>query len=437
MTDLDDRLDLLRADLTSRIVAPPLSSVVAAGSASPPRRRLGAALVAAALVIAVLTTGSLLAKSNRHRNTAPAAAHPASSTVQKLAVAAPTKPAIVPKTAAPTPADNWNRSIASVTMTDSRHGFALIETCSVNGSTCRNAISVTQDGDHWVELSTPSTPNSEPVTDYSGLVAPSLTALGPRTVFYQAAPAGARSGFISFDAGSTWRSVPPGVNGTVDRIPTGGVLEGMCPPGGSDPCLTIALTVRLPGTGELAKLTQQPDIVVESANAAALPDGSWWVSGTSSGKPAVAVSRDDGRTWTSTALPAVAGQYLYTSSVTGDGQHLWALVIGQLPDVKNGLLGVYSSTDNGRTWRVVRTAKAGIQPRSALGVPIASGNRVTICDESSPQRGWVSANGGATFTETLCPASGFPTWSASGYLSTDGKSVSLSSDGSLWTHTTP
>lgn len=436
MTDLDDRLDLLRADLTSRIVIPPLSSVVA-GSGSPPRRRLGAALVAAALVIAVLTTGSLLARSNRHPNTAPAAAHPASSTNQKPVPAAPTRPATVSKTAAPTPVATWNRAIASATMTDPRHGFALIETCSADGSSCRNAISVTQDGTHWVEHATPSTPDSESVTDYSGLVAPSLTALGPRTVFYQAAPAGARSGFISFDAGTTWRSVPPGVNGTVDRIPAGGVLEGMCPPGGSDPCLTIALTVRLSGTGELAKLVQQPDIVVESVNTAALPDGSWWVSGTSGGKPAVAVSRDDGRTWTSTSLPVVAGRYLYTSSVTGDGQHLWALVIGELPEVKNGLLGVYGSTDNGRTWQLIRTAESGLQPRSALGVAIASGDRVTICDESSPQRGWVSANGGATFTQTDCPARGFPIWSKSGYLSTDGKSVALSPDGRLWTHTTP
>lgn len=435
MTDLDDRLDLLRADLTSKIVAPPLSSVLT-GSASPHRRRLGAALVTAAMVIAVLTTGALLAKSNRHPNTAPAAPHPVSST-QKLAPATPPKPATVSKTATPTPAANSYRSVASATMADPRHGFALIQTCNADGSTCRNAISVTQDGTHWVGRATPSTPDSEPVTDYGGLVAPSLTALGPRTVFYQAAPAGARSGFVSFDAGTTWRSVPPGVNGTVNSIPTGGVLEAMCPPGGSDPCLTVALTVRLPGTGELAKLARQPDIAVESANDAPLPDGSWWVSGTSGGKPAVAVSRDDGRTWTSTSLPVVAGQYLYTSSITGDGQHLWALAIGQLPDVKNGLLGVYSSTDDGRTWRVVRTAKAGLQPRSALGVAIALGNSFTICDESSPQRGWVSANGGATFTQTVCPAGGFLMWSGSGYLSTDGTSVSLSSDGSLWTHATP
>jgi hypothetical protein len=434
MTDLDDQLDLLRADLTSRILAPPLPSVVA-GSAVPHRRRLSAALVAAALVIAVLTTGALLARSNRHPNTAPAAPHPASSTTQKLAPATPPKPATVSKPAASTQVANWFRSIPSASMADSRHGFALVQTCNADGSTCRNAISVTQDGTHWVGRAAPvNTSNQDTVT--GGADAPSLTALGPRTVFFQAAPAGARSGFVSFDAGDTWRPVPPGVNGRVDRIPTGGVLEAMCPTGGSDQCLTIALTVRLPGTGELAKLAHQPDIAVESANAAPLPDGSWWVTGTSGGKPAVAVSRDDGRTWTSTALPDVAGQYLYTSSVTGDGQHLWALAIGQLPDVKNGLLGVYGSTDDGRTWRVVRTAKAGLQPRSALGVAIASGNRVTICDESSPQRGWVSANGAATFKQTVCPAPGFSKWSGSGYLSTDGTTISLSSDGSLWTHST-
>jgi len=432
MTDLDDRLDLLRADLTSRIVVPPLSSVVA-GSGVPHRRRLSAALVAAALVIAVLTTGALLARSSRNPNTAPAAPRPAASTTQKIAAAPQPKPATVSKPAASTPLAISYRSISSASMADSRHGFALVQTCNADGSTCRNAISVTQDGTHWATRAAPLKTSSQDTASGGGYT-PSLTALGPRTLFFQAAPAG--SGFVSFDAGVTWRSVPPGVNGTVDRIPTGGVLEEMCPTGGSDPCLTIALNVRLPGTGVLAKLAHQPDIAVESADAAPLPDGSWWATGTKGGKPAIAVSRDGGRTWTSTPLPAVAGQYLYTSPVTGDGQHLWALAIGQLPNVKNGLLGVYGSTDGGRTWRVVRTAKAGVQPRSALGVAIASGNRVTICDESSPQRGWVSANSGTTFTQTVCPAAGFPTWSGSGYLSTNGTSVSLSSDGNLWTHAT-
>ncbi len=435
MTDLDDRLDLLRADLTARMVAPPLSSVVAR-SAAPHGRRLGAAMVAAAMVIAVLTTGALLARSNRHPNSTPAAPHPASSTTQKLAPATPPQPATASELAAPTPAAKWFRSIASATMADPRHGFALIQTCNADGSICRNAISVTQDGTHWLGRAAPAS-NSSQDSVAGGVAAPTVTALGPRTVFYQASPAGARSGFVSFDAGATWRTVPPGVNGTVGRIPTGGVLEGMCPTGGSDPCLTVALTVRLPGTGALAKLAQQPDIAVESANAAPLPDGSWWVTGSRGGKPAVAVSRDDGRTWTSTLLPAVAGQYLFTSSVTGDGQRLWALVIGQLPEVKNGLLGVYGSTDGGRTWRVVRTAKAGLQPRSALGVAIASGNSLTICDENSAQRGWVSADGGVTFAETVCPANGFPVWSASGYLSSDGMSISVSADGSRWTHTAP
>ena len=105
MTDLDDQLDLLRADLTSRIVAPPLLSVVArssvvAGSVSPRRRRRREALVAAALVIAVLTTGALLARSDRHPNTAPAAPHPASSATQKPAPTTPPKPSTLSKASA-------------------------------------------------------------------------------------------------------------------------------------------------------------------------------------------------------------------------------------------------------------------------------------------------------------------------------------------------
>ena len=431
MTDLDDRLELLRADLAARIVAPPLTTVVT-GSVDPPRRRLRAALVAAG-VVAVLATGAVLARSHQEPSTAPASPNPVAAThlPPTAAPATTATPSAVPGAPA--------RYLAAADMADSRHGFALIQICLPNGSSCRVAsLAVTSDGTDWVQRGVPaSRANDGTTSDSNGMVWPGLSVLGPRSVFYQAAPSGPGSGFFSSDAGLSWTAVPAGVNGTVAAIPTGGVLQAVCPIGGSDPCTTVALTVRLPGNGHLVKLDHQPDIAVEHANAAPLSDGSWWVSGNKAGKPALAVSRDQGGSWTTSLLPAVAGQELFISSVTGSGNRLWALDIGQLPDVKNGLLGVFRSDDNGKSWVVAWKAKPGKQPRSALGVGIASGSRLVICDENQPQRGWASGIGGATFEQTTCPAAGWPQWSRVGYLSYGDKTVSFSPDGIRWTHTTP
>lgn len=432
MTDLDDRLELLRADLTSRITAPPLASVLR--RTAPRRGRLGAALAAAA-VIAALTAGALVARASQHPDTTPAAPNPA-LTITSTHGAVPAPVGTAPRTS---PAAPQNLTIASADMTDARHGFTLFQSCTQQVLPCRViTIAVTQDGSHWVNHPVPAAPANQGTTiEPNGVVAPAVTALGGNSVFYQAAPSGPKSGYFSSDAGLTWATVPPGVNGTTPTIPAGSVLQASCPSGGSDPCLTVALTVRLPGNGHLVKLAHQPDIAVESANAAPLADGSWWVTGTKAGKPALAVSRNQGRTWTSSTVPVVPGQYLYTSSVTGNGGKLWALVIGQLPDVKNGLIGIYRSTDNGKHWALTRTAKSGQQPRSALGVAIANGNQAIICDESQPQRGWKSTDGARTFTQTDCPATGFPQWSNAGYLASDNTSITLSADGLHWTQTKP
>jgi len=420
MTDLDDRLGLLRADLHSRIVAPPLLAVLDRDS-RPRRNQMAAALAAAAVVIAVLTTGALLVRGNRHPDSQLAA--PAAATYPSGAHLAPA------------PSGRY-RSVVSADMVDAQHGFALIENCTANVSACGpSTVAATQDGVRGMQHRVPAPADDPLVTIYAGgTVAPSLTALGPRSVFYQAGP---KSGYFSSDAGATWISVPPGVNGSVTDIPTGGSLQAGCPTGGSDPCPTVALTVRLPSNGHLVRLVHQPDLAVDSVDAASLADGAWWVSGSKGGLQAVAVSRDQGQTWTSTILPAAAGQYRFTSPVTGAGGHLWALSVGQLPDVKNGLLAVYRSDNNGKSWVSAWTAKPGKQPRSAEGVGIASSIGLTICDENRPRRGWVSADRGVTFTKSVCPAGGAPQWSKAGYLGREGTNLTLSRDGIHWTHTGP
>jgi len=339
-----------------------------------------------------------------------------------------TVPTIGPTTTGPAAE---NRYLGTADMVDPAHGFALVSYCRPDTNHCREALSTTRDGRHWTERALPVTQPTEGASS-------ELVALGPKSAWVDVAAADPGVGYFTSDAGLTWKPVPAGVTGASKVIPAGGVLQANCPPAGpSDPCKTRALTVRLPGNGYLAKLAHQPDIAVSQANAAPLADGSWWVSGIKNGRQALAVSRDGGRSWTSSLLPKVGGEYLFTSGVTAAGGRLWALAIGQLPNVKNGLLAVYRSLDAGRTWTLAFNEEAGREPRTVLGVGIATGRNLLVCDEGLPQHGWLLADGATGFVETSCPATGWVQWGQAGYLIVQESGFSFSADGITWLTTSP
>src|SRR6185295_8763968 len=110
-------------------------------------------------------------------------------------------------------------------------------------------------------------------------------------------------------------------------------------PGGTLTVDLDALNADCPGAqvrawlpdGNLVRLTHQPPIRVCWVAAAKTADGAWWVGGAAAdGRPAVAVSHDDGRTWkeTSFASPTpgawakviVVGSEVYATVVTGDAR---------------------------------------------------------------------------------------------------------------------
>ena len=107
----------------------------------------------------------------------------------------------------------------------------------------------------WIEHRLPRVGRTQ-----DGASSPTLTALGPRAVYYevQADDTQTPTGFFSADSGTTWTPVAVGVNGTTQTIPAAAEVRATCPPGGTDPCDTIALTARSPSDGRLLKLAHQP-----------------------------------------------------------------------------------------------------------------------------------------------------------------------------------
>ncbi|WP_328766954.1 WD40/YVTN/BNR-like repeat-containing protein [Streptomyces sp. NBC_00286] len=195
----------------------------------------------------------------------------------------------------------------------------------------------------------------------------------------------------------------------------------------------------LPTTGEFRALATQPPLkppVVPAGQAEDLVFASGRDS--HSGRAALAVSDDGGRSWR-LSRPTETGESAWALHVTGTGNVLYAAEPGELPDeedVKNGLLALHRSTDGGGTWERVWEHRKGVDPRSLLGSPIAAADgSLTIHSEDGV---WRSTDGGRSFARHRNSGgmSGSVTTTALGYLWGDSfgaGSWRISTDGVHWT----
>ncbi|MCT4354553.1 glycoside hydrolase [Streptomyces sp. Je 1-79] len=214
----------------------------------------------------------------------------------------------------------------------------------------------------------------------------------------------ARRTWFTRDGGRTWREGDLRTTGTAPAIPPGSVLVTDCArPAGprGDDCVRERLVVVSPQDGRRRALAEAPSLGARPRPAAvAEPDGSWWVSGTDplSGRAAVAVSRDDGRSWSVARLPSpAAGPGWYTSVAVGQ-EAVYAAEMGELKGgkpVKNPLRALHRSVDGGRTWERMWTTGPVVEPRSLLGLPVPGRDgRLLIAAED---REYVSVDGGRGF----------------------------------------
>jgi len=350
----------------------------------------------------------------------------------------------------PPPTPPRERHIFWVDFVDREHGYALRLDCAQtprSASSCVTDVLVTDDGDHWTARTVP-----RPERDGVQLTGfPRV--LGPRelVVDWQADPT---SGFVdrmhSTDGGRHWArvDVPATITRTTPAIPDGGSLMLTCARATlSGSCETPALGVVLPGSGETALLATQPvltDIMFDPTWMVA--GDRWWAAGhdPTTGKWALAVTADAGRSWWTTPVDVLGEAINGSWSVGGSGQTLYAAIKFQSTPDDAALAALYRSDDGGRSW-IKAWQREGQPPvLGFFGTPIVKpdgtvqlhGFDLTSSSDRPTTITYVSDDHGATFTKATSEERiGYVYWTRAGYLSTplaEGDPYQLSTDGTSW-----
>jgi hypothetical protein len=412
MPDLDEELAGLRDTLRERVTPPELRAVVDRYRQRTSRRRRQLGAVAAVLLVGATIP---LVRTALRPVDDPAAARPVSSFT----------PAVDPsvRSALPEP------FLHSVWFVDGRHGYALRAGCGPeNNADCFSELLVTEDGEHWVTRKLP------PAIGHSiGGVTGQLYVFGRRTLLAGDLHLRGAPRFYSSDAGETWQQLRSTDDEVIDTIPEGAHLEFTCT--GAEDCMAKLLVVR-PDSGKTASLRTPPPLT-NVVSAASIPvDGAWWVSGDdAAGRRVLAVSRDAGASWSLADLPGLLAQPFWIS-VSSAGPVLYATVTGQLPEVKNGLVSIYRSSDHGQHWEPTWQSGTGREPRSTSGIAVAATDG-TLTIHTELGQTYLSRDGGRTFDHVeSAPGVGQVTLTPAGYLAgpPDPSSTSyrLSPDGVHW-----
>ncbi|MFD9033168.1 WD40/YVTN/BNR-like repeat-containing protein [Streptomyces sp. NPDC059567] len=286
-------------------------------------------------------------------------------------------------------------------------GFALLADCVTDERTpengfCRQHVAVLDRGaKNWVLRRSPL-----PEARGTDGISSSLLALGPGRALIEeggAEPEKRRTWFTR-DGGRSWRVGDLKTVGTTAVIPAGAVLTTDCAqPAGAwvDDCVRQRLVVISPQDGRRRALAGGPLLGARPRPAeVAEPDGSWWASGTDplSGRAAVAVSRDQGRSWSVSRLPSPTTEPGWYTAVAVGRSVVYAAEMGELKGgdpVKNPMRALHRSLDGGRSWQRMWTTGPMIEPRTLLGIPVPGpGGRVLIGAED---REYVSLDGGSSF----------------------------------------
>ncbi|GIE88275.1 WD40/YVTN/BNR-like repeat-containing protein [Actinoplanes regularis] len=271
-----------------------------------------------------------------------------------------------------------------VQFVDRDHGFALTATCADDKQPCAYGLAVSTDGGRSYQHRTLPLAKVRQLEGYSA----ELHAVTAGTVVIE----DRGKWWVSLDAGRTWRSAPDSAARNAAGIPAAGRLHTRCADANCD---TRELVVIDPETGLRSAV---PDVPLErvqgTSESTVAADGTRWISGTTrGGDPALAITRDGGRTWSVSRFPEPDKLLFGPRMVVGPGKLRYAIFTVQREHVKNGFGPMYGSTDAGRTWTRIRDGEG--QPASVLGAIVRPDGRLVICTELDGPM--ISPDGGRTF----------------------------------------
>lgn len=314
------------------------------------------------------------------------------------------------------------RPALDIDFADARHGYALTGSCTRREPGCTFTLYSTEDGGRtWTPHRLPP-----PAVATSGYFSANMYVAGPDHVVLDQPDNRRLHRIQSTDGGRTWRQVrDPFRDDKLSEPPLPGFLTGLCwaRPAPDQPCPTLGT---IQADGRTVVLSGVPQLEHNQVGTLPTSGGRYWLvgRGPETGPWTVAVSADQGRSWSTTevdlagAIPAVGGW-----AVVERNGVMYATATGA-----GGLVGVWRSTDDGQSW--VRTwAREGKSNRVA-GWPIATEDGSLIITDGRTTH--ESVDLGHTFTPSDEPVTGQVRWTRAGYLRVNGGQYALSTDGRHW-----
>jgi photosystem II stability/assembly factor-like uncharacterized protein len=341
------------------------------------------------------------------------------ATVVLVALAVPVLRAL-PATVPPASPPALSRSSYTMDFADAKHGYAFGRSCSPD---CTFALYGTADGGRtWRQSTLPP-----PAHQRSGYFGSTMYVLdGDNVVIDRPDDKLGRERIRSADGGRTWQVVDYWLAaGNAPLVPTG-TASGLCVVGPveSGDCDSIGSVD--PGSGKTVAAPAQPPLDFKQVGTTATESGKWWVSGRDENtRWAISVSADKGLTWSTSELRL-------DSTPNMDG---WAVVerngvMYATASTSRALLGVWRSTDDGRSWTRTWTPAPGRELPGVLGMPIAAGDGSLRLPTGTTT--YVSTDQGQTFERSGDEVYGVVTWTRAGYLLSSVDEFALSSDGLRW-----